>query len=70
MRFEIPETTETHVTIQSKHSHRTWHATLPNGKLIMAFLNEEDPPLTLEAGAQVPVCLTVADFSRGLITLK
>lgn len=70
MRINIPETVDSHVTIQSQHSHRTWHATLPNGKIIMAFLNEEDPPMTFEPGVKVPVCLTVADFSRGLIVMK
>lgn len=70
MRFEIPETVDSHVIIQSQHSHRTWHAALPNGKIIIAFINEEDPPLTLEVGAKVPVCLTVADFSRALIVMK
>jgi hypothetical protein len=70
MKLDIPETVDSHVIIQSQHSHRTWHASLPNGKIIMAFLNEEDPPMTFEPGANVPVCLTVADFSRGLIVMK
>jgi hypothetical protein len=64
---EIPETVEGLVTIQSAHSHRTWHATLPNGKAVIAFIHEEDPPLTLAAGDRVPVRLTVSDFSRALI---
>ncbi len=67
MILEIPETVDAHVVIQSQHSHRTWHATLPNGKSVIAFINEEDPPVTLEIGARVPVCMTVSDFSRALI---
>ena len=70
MKLDIPATVDSHVIIQSQHSHRTWHATLPNGKIIMAFLNEEDPLMEFEPGAKVPVCLTVADFSRGLIVMK
>ena len=70
MKLSIPETVDSHVTIQSQHSHRTWHAALPNGKIIMAFFNEEDPPMTFESGGRVPVRLTVADFSRGLIVMK
>jgi hypothetical protein len=66
---DIPETVEAHVVIQSQHSHRTWHATLPNGKVVIAFIDEGDPPLTLEVGARVPVCMTVSDFSRALIVV-
>jgi hypothetical protein len=67
MTLEIHETVDAHVVIQSQHSHRTWHATLPNGKSVIAFINVEDPPPTLEIGARVPVCMTVSDFSRALI---
>jgi len=67
MTLNIPETVEGRVTIQSQHSHRTWHATLPNGKVVIAFIDEGDPPLNLEVGTEVPVCLTVSDFSRALI---
>ncbi len=70
MKLNIPETVDSHVIIQSQHSHRTWHAALPNGKVIMAFLNEEDPAMAFAPGTRVPVCLTVADFSRGLIVMK
>jgi hypothetical protein len=69
MMIEIPETVDGQVTILAQHSHRTWHATLPNGKEVIAFINEEDPPLTLEIGAKVPVRMTVSDFSRALIAL-
>lgn len=69
MKIEIPETVDGHVTILALHSHRTWHAALPNGKQVIAFVDEDAPPLTLEIGARVPVCLTVSDFSRALITL-
>jgi hypothetical protein len=69
MMIEIPETVDGQVTILAQHSHRTWHAKLPNGKEVIAFINEEDPPLTLEIGAKVPVRMTVSDFSRALIAL-
>ncbi|TDU69396.1 hypothetical protein EI77_03049 [Prosthecobacter fusiformis] len=60
----IPETVETTVTIQSQHCARTWHASLPNGRSVMAFRSEEDAPILLDPGTQVPARLTVADFSR------
>lgn len=60
----IPETVDTTVTLQSQHSDRTWHATLPNGRPILAFRPEEAEPVSLELGTQVPARLTVADFSR------
>ncbi|MEQ1748074.1 MAG: hypothetical protein ABL974_01530 [Prosthecobacter sp.] len=69
MTLEIPETVDAHVIIQAQHSHRTWHAVLPNGKIVIAFINEEDPPITLEVGAKVRVCMTVSDFSRALIVV-
>lgn len=60
----IPETVDTLVTIQQVHSERTWHATLPNGRPVLAFREEEAAIITLEPGAQVLARLTVADFSR------
>lgn len=69
MMIEIPETVDGQVTILAQHSHRTWHATLPNGKEVIAFIDEDAPPLTLEIGAKVPVRMTVSDFSRALIAL-
>lgn len=63
----IPETVETTVTIQAQHSERTWYATLPNGRSILAFRHEEEAVISLEVGQQVPARLTVADFSRALL---
>ncbi|HYF35578.1 MAG TPA: hypothetical protein VD994_09840 [Prosthecobacter sp.] len=63
----IPETVETEIVIESVHGHRTWHATLPNGKKVMAFVEEESDPLTLEPGMRVRAQLSVADFSRALV---
>ena len=40
MKLDIPATVDSHVIIQSQYSHRTWHATLPNGKIIIAFIND------------------------------
>lgn len=63
----IPETVETTVTIRSPHCPRTWHATLPNGREVLAFRPEEEEPILLDSGTQVPARLTVADFSRALL---
>ncbi|MCW0216876.1 MAG: hypothetical protein OJI67_01015 [Prosthecobacter sp.] len=63
----IPETVDTVVTIQTPHSDRTWHAALPNGRLVLAFRPEEVEPIELEVGTQVPARLTVYDFSRALL---
>lgn len=63
----IPETVDATVTILSQHCPRTWHATLPNGRQVMAFRPEELEPIPLEVGAQITARLTVADFSRALL---
>jgi len=63
----IPETVETTVIIQSQHCPRTWHASLPNGHVVIAFRPEEAELITLEPGIQAPVRLTVSDFSRALL---
>lgn len=63
----IPETVETTVTIRQPHCPRTWHAELPNGRVVMAFRPEEAELITLEPGTKVPTRLTVADFSRALL---
>ena len=63
----ILETVETDIVIRQNHSPRTWHASLPNGKLVIAFVPESQQPPALEAGAKVRARLTVTDFSRALI---
>lgn len=65
----IPETVDTLVTIVRPHTPRTWQATLPNGRPVIAFRPEDAALLELAAGEQVPARLTVADFSRALILL-
>ena len=60
----IPEIVETEALIEAPHSQRTWHAALPNGKRIMAFVSEKIQPPVLEPGMRVRVRLSVADFSR------
>lgn len=65
----IPETVDTTVTIRSKHSERTWHALLPNGRPVLAFRPTDTALVTLQEGQQVPARLTVADFSRALLLL-
>jgi hypothetical protein len=63
----IPEIVETEVVIEAAHSPRTWHALLPNGKRIMAFVEEEAGAPILAPGTRVRVRLSVGDFSRGLV---
>ncbi|MDZ4287377.1 MAG: hypothetical protein U0984_05435 [Prosthecobacter sp.] len=70
MMPEIPEFVETEIVIRSVHSHRTWHAALPNGKIVIAFVEEGGPATTLEPGARVRARLSVGDFSRAEIVLE
>ena len=60
----IPVTVASEVTILSQHSARTWHATLPNGKPVMAFRTQHEETLHLEPGQKAAVELSVADFSQ------
>lgn len=66
----IPEFVEAEVIILEVHSHRTWHASLPNGKRVIAFVEEGGPTATFEPGARVHVRLSVSDFSRAEILLE
>jgi hypothetical protein len=63
----IPDCVDTEVVIHAVHGPRTWHAELPNGKCVMAFLEKEDPLIELRPGARVKARLTVADFSRARV---
>ncbi len=63
----IPEYVETTVIITQPHSERTWHATLPNGRPVLAFRDEGEPLIELVPGQSVAVQMTVSDFSRALV---
>lgn len=60
----IPITVPAEVTILSQHSDRTWHATLPNGKHVIAFRTPDEPTLPLQPGDRAPAELSVGDFSQ------
>lgn len=48
-------------------SDRTYHASLPNGKVIFAFFPSHRQEPQLAVGAQVRVALSLYDFSEGEI---
>lgn len=64
LTFDIPDKVETDVTIQNVLCDRTCHATLPNGKVVLAFIDAHKPRFPLVAGAVMRVRMDVADFSR------
>lgn len=64
LTFDIPDKVETDVTIQTVLCDRTCHATLPNGKVVLAFIDAHKPRFPLVAGAVMRVRMDVADFSR------
>ncbi len=63
----IPVTVPTLVTILRQHTERAWHATLPNGRAVIAFRNHDEPTVTLAPGDRVAVELQVGDFSQAHI---
>ena len=58
---------ETTAVIQSGINERTWHATLPNGKMILAFRRPKQAQSApeLHPGDKVTVSLSLLDFSKG-----
>lgn len=64
LTFDIPDKVETQVTIQKVLCDRTCHATLPNGKVVVAFIDAKKPRFPLIEGSVMPVRMDVADFSR------
>lgn len=65
----IPEFVNAEVIVQEAHSHRTWHAALPNGKKVIAFLDEGLPTTEFANGSKLFVRLSVTDFSRAEIVM-
>lgn len=63
----IPETVVTQVKIQHQHTDRAWHATLPNGRNVIAFRDVDEPALALSAGQYACAELRVTDFSQAHI---
>jgi hypothetical protein len=64
LTFDIPDKVVTQVTIQKVLCDRTCHATLPNGKVVIAFIDAKKPRFPLIEGSVMPVRMDVADFSR------
>lgn len=64
LTFDIPDKVETEVTIQNVLCDRTCHATLPNGKVVLAFIDAHKPRFSLVKGSVMRVRMDVADFSR------
>lgn len=63
----IPETVQTQVTILSQHTDRAWHASLPNGRAVIAFRANDEPTVQLSSGNVIAVELRVTDFSQAHI---
>jgi hypothetical protein len=53
------------VVIREILNERTWHATLPNGKQIIAFARLRSPRPDLKPGDTTQVWMKVDDFGRG-----
>lgn len=64
LTFEIPDKVETQVTIQHVLCDRTCHATLPNGKVVLAFIDAQKPRFPLVEGSVMRVRMDLGDFSR------
>ena len=64
LTFDIPNNVETQVTIQQVLCDRTCHAALPNGKIVLAFIDAHQPRFPLVEGSVMRVRMDVADFSR------
>jgi hypothetical protein len=62
--MEIADKVETHVRIQHVLTERTAHATLPNGKVVFAFIPHLDLVFPIIADSSMRVQMDVADFSR------
>ncbi|MBL9129761.1 MAG: hypothetical protein JNG86_01080 [Verrucomicrobiaceae bacterium] len=59
----IPDKIETHVVIQRVLCQRTAHAALPNGKIVLAFIDAKKPPFPLVEGSAMRVRKEVAYFT-------
>jgi hypothetical protein len=64
---QIIERVEGPVIITEVLSDGTFHATLPNGKVILAFRTKRTPDKPFVAGEQAVASLSVQDFSCGEI---
>jgi hypothetical protein len=69
MKKLIPEFIHAEVVIREAHTHRTWRAALPNGKIVTAFLEEGLPPTVFANGARLLARMSVTDFSRAEIVM-
>lgn len=53
------------VTIVAVLNEDTFHASLPNGKVILLYRRRQSPTRTLSVGDQAVASLSVQDFSCG-----
>lgn len=60
----IPHWVEARLRIGQSRCARTWQATLPNGRPVLAFRLADESALTLSEGQWVLARLSVADFSQ------
>ena len=56
---------EARVIIREIHNERTARATLPNGKVIVAYARKRDPVPELRVGDEWTALLSLCDFSCG-----
>jgi hypothetical protein len=56
---------EARAVIRERINERAARATLPNGKVIVAYARKSDPLPELQAGDEWIVLLSLCDFSRG-----
>ncbi len=59
---------EARVVIRETLGDRTARATLPNGKVIIAYARKRDPVPELRVGDERTVLLSLCDFSRGRLS--
>ena len=62
---EIIELIESTVTITEVLSDGSFHATLPNGKVILLYRRRQSPTREMSVGDQAIASLSVQDFSCG-----
>jgi hypothetical protein len=62
---EIIERIESTVTITEVLSDGSFHATLPNGKVILLYRRRQSPTREMSVGDQAVTSLSVQDFSCG-----
>jgi|GEM_PF-3028674 hypothetical protein len=62
--LNIPHWVRVRLRLGPARCGRTWQASLPNGRPVLAFRLPEEPVLELGAGSEVWAQMSVADFSQ------